>query len=597
MPKVEITHDPNDHHSYHVVGTAPGAAPAIRHDKLIINGRVLMDPQIGLISSNLAPVKTGRDVLYATDLKIPEQVKNGLYTSSGTITYQKVYSYNPQNPDILTFDLNNINPVFVHTPVCVGLDISDDATHNQKPNPAKNASALILGRPFTVNIANIGMHRDIEGYRTRDYTKYIKDREIRFGFDTYLGHDRSGTYLKAGTWHSLRSLGVSNSVSDLTFYTPSWVDEGLYDVDVRNIAYNDTLMNTENRANLNHDNTVAGANMKVEVSGRVYDFAITDITDVSWEMFFRKAPGSSESSGKVFYTGPNNINGALDRRKNYFMPIMPGKNDVGGYKDRAVKLGYAIKFEIKTIGNYYDQDDFVRITPSFAFVDKDGKNRREVDLYYSTANDPLIKVGSPKDTMTHTMKLDFKYRGINLSEFTNAAESIYRLRGGIGTYTSAKWAEEFPKLSQTGAITFSNTKVLLSEPVRSFIGPTQNIPSGVNTDKAFASAQKWYGEYKLPSDILIVPKGTDLSNERNLTRNSPVFLKDGYLLVNFRDIAVINGEDFDNPSLMYKGKTGDGWALEGYDTNQGGWQLVTGDVFAYYADRRATDDYIGTGTH
>ncbi|NLE25179.1 MAG: hypothetical protein GX625_07540, partial [Clostridiaceae bacterium] len=169
--------------------------------------------------------------------------------------------------------------------------------------------------------------------------------------------------------------------------------------------------------------------------------------------------------------------------------------------------------------------------------------------------------------------------------------------GGVGPYTLTKWAEEFPKLSQSGAITFSNTKILLSEPIRSFIGPTQNIPSGVNTDKAFASAQKWYGEYRLPSDILIVPKGTDLSKERNLTSNSSVFLKDGYVLVNFRDIAVINGGDFDDPSLKYKGKTGDGWALEGYDTNLGGWQLVTGDVIAYYADKRATDDYLGTGTH
>ena len=30
--------------------------------------------------------------------------------------------------------------------------------------------------------------------------------------------------------------------------------------------------------------------MRVEVSGRIYDFAVTDITDISWEMFFRKAP-------------------------------------------------------------------------------------------------------------------------------------------------------------------------------------------------------------------------------------------------------------------------------------------------------------------
>ena len=291
-----------------------------------------MDSEIGLISSNLAPTKTGRDVLYAASLKIPEEVKNGLYTSSGTITYQKVYSFNPQNPDILTFDLNNINPVFVHTPVCVGLDISDDKTHNQKPNPADNASGLILGRSFTVNISNSGTHRDIKGYQTKDYTKYLKDREIRFGFDTYLGKDRSGTYLKAGTWHSLKSLGVSNSETELTFYTPSWVDEGLYDVDVRNIAYNDTVMSTESKANLDYHNTVAETSMRVEVSGRIYDFAVTDITDISWEMFFRKAPGSPEHTGKVFYTGPNNINGDLDRRKNYFMPIMPWKNDVKATK-------------------------------------------------------------------------------------------------------------------------------------------------------------------------------------------------------------------------------------------------------------------------
>ena len=74
-------------------------------------------------------------------------------------------------------------------------------------------------------------------------------------------------------------------------------------------------------------------------------------------------------------------------------------------------------------------------------------------------------------------------------------------------------------------------------------------------------------------------------------------MKDGYVLVNFKDIAVIYGDDFDNPTLKYKGRTGDGWVLEGYDTNQGGWQLVAGDVVAYYADRRATDDYMGTGTH
>jgi hypothetical protein len=67
--------------------------------------------------------------------------------------------------------------------------------------------------------------------------------------------------------------------------------------------------------------------------------------------------------------------------------------------------------------------------------------------------------------------------------------------------------------------------------------------------------------------------------------------------VNFSDISVINNDNFDKPSLKYKGKTGDGWALEGYDTTQNGWDIRAGDAFAYYTDKRATDDYYGAGTH
>ncbi|SHJ50398.1 hypothetical protein, partial [Thermoclostridium caenicola] len=73
--------------------------------------------------------------------------------------------------------------------------------------------------------------------------------------------------------------------------------------------------------------------------------------------------------------------------------------------------------------------------------------------------------------------------------------------------------------------------------------------------------------------------------------------KDGYIIVNFKNISVINDDDFDNPSLKYTGKTGDGWRLEGYNTNQNGWELEPGDVIVYYADKRATDDYFGAGTH
>lgn len=615
-PACDITHDPNDRYTYHVLRTpdktikstavteeevkaaaeAAVTSPTVRNDKLIINGQVILDQYSGL-SSSLTPVKTGRDVLYAPNIVIPASTKNGIFESSGNITYERVYSYNPESPQTLTFNIDNINPIVVHTPVCAGINISSDNAHNQKLNPSNGASAVILGRPFTVDISNSGNHRNIKGYGSRDYTKYIKDREIRFSFDTYLGTDMTGTYLKANTWYSLGSLGISNSTPRITFFTPVWVDEGLYNIEVRNIALNDTSKKSENGANLDPVNTVASASNTVEVSGRVYDFIITNISDISWEPFFRKATNSHEHTGKVFYTGTNNIDGIPDSSRKHIMPVMPGKNDVKGYQQRAVKLGYTIRFEIKTIGNYYDELDFVQIKPTFAFVDKEGKNRQEVDLYYSTPQNPLVRIGSPEDTEIQKMKLDFRYRGINPLEFENTAEAIYRLRGGMGTYTIEKWKEAFPKLAQNGVTISKYTKILLSEPIRSFIGPESGLPAGVDKHKAFASVQKWYGEYHLPADLLVVPRGTDLSKEKNLTRNSPVFLKDGYIIVNFRDITVINNDDFDHPSLGYTGKTGDGWALEGYDLNQGGWQLVTGDIAAYYADRSASDDYIGTGTH
>ena len=161
-------------------------------------------------------------MLYASNIVIPESTKNGTYESSGTISYERVYSYAPENSKTLTFDLENINPIVVHTPVCASISISSDDMYNQRINPSNTASALILGRPFKVDIINSGSHRNIKGYGYRDYTKYIKDREIRFTFDAYLGTDMTGTYLKANTWYSLSSLGFQ-STSRLTFYTPVWV--------------------------------------------------------------------------------------------------------------------------------------------------------------------------------------------------------------------------------------------------------------------------------------------------------------------------------------------------------------------------------------
>ncbi|NMA65777.1 MAG: hypothetical protein GX957_05980 [Clostridiaceae bacterium] len=576
----------------------------VRNDGLSINGKTILSASSTASHGqapnyqNLKSSKIGPNILYANNLEIPVTLSNGLYESTGTITYERVFTLNNNGPSTIKKSLT-INPVFVHTPVCIDVNVSDDDVYNQKVSPAKNTSTLILGKSFKIDIKNSGTHRNIKGYGSRDYTKYVKDRTIRFPFDTYLGTNMGGTFLNANTWYSLKELGIDNNTSSITFFTPTWVDEDLYNIEIKTIAINDSQEGTkaQNKANTDASYTAAFISKPVEVTGRIFDFAITDIDDIAWQPFFRQRKGEAVHTGKVFYTGPNNINGVKVAGRNYFFPVMPGKNDVRGYHERAVKLGYAFKFELKTMGNYYDKYDFIQIMPTFSFVDKNGKNRQEIDLYYSTPENPLIKIGSDKDTLTFSMKLDFKYRGINIREFEDTARAMYILRGGIGNYTLDEWVKGFPAISQNGVTFARYWKILLSEPLRSFIGPNINLPEAVDPNKALASVQKWYGEFHLPSSCLAVPKGTDLLKEKNLTRNSPVFLKDGYIIVNFREIQVINDDDFSNPALKYKGEKANGWILEGYNTNQGGWQLVEGDILAYYVDKRANDDITGAGNY
>ena len=569
----------------------------VRNDILKINGKTIVSEHASL-PEKIEPEITNSNALFQSGLKIPPEVLNGTYETKGTITYERIYAVNPKGEREITLLIEG-NTVSVHTPVYMDFSVSDDDSHNQKPYPNEKMSGIILGRPFTVTLSSYGPHRNIRGYGTRDYTSYVKDRQIKFDFDVYLGTGRDGTFLKGDTWYSLSELGIDNKQEKVTFYTPVWVDEGIYEIEVRSLALNDTSggSSAEENANLNPSNYAASKVQSVEVSGRVYDFKVTDTDDPGWETFFRKAKGEKEPSGKVFFTGPLNINGDREAQRKYVLPVMPGKNDMPGYQNRAVKLGYAVRFEIRTIGNYYDRNDYLQIKPRFYFVDRNGKNRQEVDLYYLTADSQFIKIGSEKDTRTNSMKIDFVRRGIDAKEFTDTAAAMFRLRGGMQGYSLEEWTKIFPQISQKGVDVYKFTEILLNEPVRSYVGPQRNIPESVSKDKALASVQKWYGEYCLPANCLAVPKGTDLSKERSLTSSSPVFLKDGYIIVNFRDISVINDGDFERPSLKYTGKTGDGWKLEGYATNQNGWELEYGDVIVYYADKRATDDYYSAGTH
>ena len=63
----------------------------------------------------------------------------------------------------------------------------------------------------------------------------------------------------------------------------------------------------------------------------------------------------------------------------------------------------------------------------------------------------------------------------------------------------------------------------------------------------------WYGEYSLPADVYIGEEGKNIARyglQHRLNKSHPIFLRDGYLVVNF-NIESIQEGNVDQPHLQY----------------------------------------------
>ncbi|MNJ57781.1 hypothetical protein D3C77_533840 [compost metagenome] len=147
----------------------------------------------------------------------------------------------------------------------------------------------------------------------------------------------------------------------------------------------------------------------------------------------------------------------------------------------------------------------------------------------------------------------------------------------------------------------------LPEGVRTLIGPKVNIPAGVELSRVNAAEQKWYGEYSLPADLYAVKTGTNVEEygrtHRGLTDKSPIFLKKGYIVVNFNLETVQEGK-VDEPHLQYiHGPLVNQWyQMEAFarsvkDPFGVTYRLQDGDVVLYHADLSSRDDFSPMVTH
>ncbi|WP_237100197.1 DUF5704 domain-containing protein [Paenibacillus azoreducens] len=612
--------DVDDTEALKAIAESQTEDPDVQNDYLSFNGETIMDDaqvsKSGPTPSQIpAPERIGDRVLYEGRQFISSILLNKANTiSTGTI-YYRLLPENVNGSSDKEYPINGINTVTVHTPVVNYSSVTDDQAHNQKTIPNEQRAAFILERPFTVTIPTSGQHLNegaYPGYGNRDYAKYYRTKQVLFPFDVY--NENRTQFIPKNTW-----IDIPVNQLDTTFYLPVWVDEGDYQVYFRNIAENapyDYTNQGEPDANLDLIHHMATDEIPVEVIGRLYDFEITDIADYNWESVFRARPGSPEPRGISYWIGQKKIDGDPRGNKDTFtLSIRPGSNPLKGYKNIAIKTGYHFKFDFKTKGNMFGKLDGIRITPKFYYVGKKGGTPKEVDLYYKTNKRQFVKIGSEDDQVKRYVILNDRLRNVPTEEVKDTASykyDKYDVLSQLGNLTKPQYEKlYFDKLTKQKTPVGGYSLLLLPEQLRTFIGPKTDIPPSVDVQRANVAIQKWYGEYSLPANPYVVAANTNIAEygrtHGGLDDKSPIFLRDGYIVVNFNIESIQEGK-LGDPHLQYidapmmnKWKENQ-WQMEGFqstvrDSYGHEFKLKQGDVVFYHADKSSRDDFSSQVPH
>ncbi|MGN7358238.1 DUF5704 domain-containing protein [Paenibacillus sp. SAFN-054] len=605
---------PNEQGAFQSIAERAVGKVEVENDSLQFNSQTIMNnqrtPENGPTPTQIPqPQLISENVLYSPGHVISiSKTNKSSQPSTGEIFYG-VMDGSINGGEDKSFAIPGINPVTVHTPVVNYSTVSDDAAHNQKTYPNPGRDALILERPFTVTIPTRGQHTNYPGYGNRDYAKYFRTKQVKFPFDVYNGSRT--LFIPKGTW-----VDIPVNQINTEFYLPVWVDEGDYDITFRNIAENAPEGYTEQtNANTNLTHHAAGLKVPVEVIGRLYDFHLTDIADYNWEKVFRVQTGSANPTGASYWVGPRGIDGEPRGNQAIFtLPIRPGSHPLQGYKNVSVKTGYHFKFDFKTKGNMFGPLDGIRITPSFDFVRKDGgavngkgDRRIPVDLYYNTSQQHFVKIGSAQDQVQRYVLLNERLRNVPAVELADTASYKYKRYGQAGHLSLNEYVQQYANVfTKQKTPVGGYSTLILPEQLRTFLRLREPIPTSVDTERANVSIQKWYGEYSLPAEPFAVAAGTNVAEygrtHGGLDAKSPVFLKDGYIIVNF-NIESIQQGDLSRPHLQYiNAPLMNQWQLEGFnrsiqDAYGYRFTLKDGDVVFYNADKSSRDDFSSQVPH
>ena len=609
----------------------------VKNDSLVINGQHIIKDTIaeteglGISDANkeyLAIIKDGEKaetnqaLLLKENLVIDETKENGVFHSSGMIQYNRVASKSSKYNESLEYNIPNVNSLVIHTPVvCNILYSSDNNQYVQKTAPSLGLNLVLDNdqklNDFSISISNQGFHLNKKGYGMRDYSFSLRDEtisyiaveagalrnEIKFPFDVYKQNlDDSRTLVEKNTWIILDKESQE-------FSLPIWVNEGSYTAKGRSIAANADMYRleeiSEQGANTKLFNYVATSDLQIEVSGRVFDLTIYDITDYPvWQDVFRihSSLGLKINEKDIYLDGTRiedyqknfrydyrvgtkdqdgNESGRLAK---YTFPLVEGSHPV--YNNQGIlKTGYGARFRLTTIGNMYSEASSILIKPRFYHVDSNGENRQEINLFYEETvggiKRKLIQVGNSIDEINvKFQEVGSPYTGISKSELENTAKLLDM------DYQDLVGKRE-------GLFTFDHIQI--SSSFRTF---------PIEGEKYI---QNWYGYYYLPSILYVSSKDIDVydyAKKYGVSFHEDFWLKDGYIIVNF-DIVTIDGNGQENLSYInksiYNNETYNNmWQTEGFkakkiSSNGVEFNFQEGDFLIYRIDSSIHDDYMGDG--
>lgn len=251
--------------------------------------------------------------------------------------------------------------------------------------------------------------------------------------------------------------------------------------------------------------------------GRIYDFKVTDCSDIDFKSVFRKnEQGVNDLTGIEYFSGvkkysiySSDVNTLEDREgltisssaaAKTILPLGPYKNTNISYVN-APKMGYRISFDLKTSG-FFDKskEDLndanspkkeVRITPKYYYISKDGKTYKpNINLYYKNSSGKYTKfVGS---NYTIYFKPNDGYRTKSNSGVTSNLDTM---------------SSQLEPLTVGSSDYFVLSSKMMSSSDNNFI-------------------QSWYGEFKLPNSTIAV-EGSNVSKP----------LTDGYVGVKFEIVS------------------------------------------------------------